>query len=209
MSNDKKITEICDFLRLKSNELWDVDECMDPEHIAASPLSIVVAGYGDPITSIHSYRRLAWLVMFAARRSLPCWNLYCDGDVPSRAVSCLAEWLANGEHGSDLNKFTIRAIPSYRGEHIVDCRSCDTGCVAQAASSAVRFAISRRSIDAIVAISHADMAFSQSPLCEKDHFRKWLIEIAIPYSWVGVELSTEQQNAFRTYAPSEITRSGN
>src|SRR5258708_674147 len=42
-------------------------------------------------------RRLAWLSMFAARRALPCWELYCDDEQPVRTVAALESWLVAGQ----------------------------------------------------------------------------------------------------------------
>src|SRR5689334_25201908 len=41
-------------------------------------------------------QRLAWLSMFAARRALPCWELYCDDEQPVRTVAALESWLVAG-----------------------------------------------------------------------------------------------------------------
>ena len=108
---------------------------------------------------------IAWLAMFAARRALPCWELYCDRNTPHFAVEAIKNWLYRKSPNS-WQPLSEQPLPSYRGKLIED-RYCDTS--ASAASVAAVSIISRKALIAMSAVSCADGAFDQSALGERDN----------------------------------------
>ena len=54
------------------------------------------------------------------------------------------------------------------------------------------------------AISCVDGAFDQSALGERDNFRNWFVDIAVPAAYQQRELSIREQNLYRTYNALEI-----
>lgn len=141
--------------------------------------------------------------MFAARRALPCWELYCDRNTPHVAVEAIKNWLLWSTPNS-WQALSEQPPPSYRGNLIEDCRYCDTSCVAASVASAVRFIISSKPLIAMSAISYADGAFDQSPLGSCDNLRNWIVDIAIPAAYQQRELSIKEQNLYRTYNALDI-----
>lgn len=186
----------CERLRRRCDEPWDADDWMDHDHLWTTPTGELVKAVIDHNPRGVAEIQLCWLMMFAVRRALPCWELYCDTTQPQDTVESLREWLVEGR-ACDWSKFTVPAQPSYRGAPIEDCRWCDTGCVARAAAESARFVVERDPILAICSLSASDMAFEQSPLGSSDHYREWFIEIAIPAAYAQRELTSEEQSAFR------------
>lgn len=172
-------------------------------------------------------RRLGWLALFAARRALPCWELYCDGQQPILTVETVRNWLLTGEppkiveNSRSLFSFlpwlkkespqhdgwgihTSPAEPKYRGRRIRDCRACDTSCAANSAAATAKFASTGDPSQVVEALVGADDAFDQSPLGSADNFRRWLVEIAIPAAWRCQDMSSADQQALRQYNEAEI-----
>lgn len=150
------------------------------------------------------HRRLAWLALFCARRALPCWQLYCDGDEPRQAVGAVRRWLAGEGPKEACAACSREATPAYHGVRITDCRECDTSCAAAAAAAAARFVTSREPDDVLECLEMADAAFSQSPLSRPDRFRIWLLYYAIPAAMADRDLQPAEQEAYRDYDSSGI-----
>jgi hypothetical protein len=53
-------------------------------------------------------------------------------------------------------------------------------------------------------LSSADSAFDQSPLNQKDQFRRWLIEVAVPVATADRDLTEEEASRFRNYSLAEL-----
>lgn len=156
------IEQACQIIKEK-NVNWGIDDSVDLEHALDYPLgklanAFVCCDVGN------SYDQLAWLAMFAARRALPCWELYCDRNTPHFAVETIKNWLVYRESPNSWQALSEQPPVSYRGKLIEDCRYCDTSCAAASAAEAVRFIISRKPLIAMSAVSCADGAFDQSPL---------------------------------------------
>src|SRR6185369_808856 len=88
------------------------------------------------------------------------------------------------------------------------CRAADTGCAAEAAALAVKFSLSGDPLDAMECLSAADGALDQSPLGNKEQFRRWFSSIAIPAAWANRGLSPAEQEAFRSYDPDSLATEG-
>ena len=177
---------------------------MSRELVLARPLAGLVGAFGTCKADNEAHRRLTWLSMFVARRALPCWELYCDGQEPHSAVAAVEAWLASTEKTSDVAAYAQPASPGFRGRAIVDCRVSDTSCAARAAAYSARLIGSADPFHAIFAISAADAAFDQSPLQQGDNFRTWLIDYAIPIAYAQREMSATERNALREYSVGEI-----
>lgn len=189
------LNDACDRLKSRFDEPWDADEWMGDDYLLTTPTGELVTAFAtncDPRYQI----QLIWLTMFATRRAIPCWKLYCDSDQPLDTVVAICNWLNTSEE-QDWSAFSVPAKPTENGKPIVDCRECDTSCVADAAAQTARFIDTRNHLNAICALSAADMAFDQSPVGSVDNFRKWLIEIAIPAAYAERELRTDEQTAFQ------------
>ena len=50
------------------------------------------------------------------------------------------------------------------------------------------------------------MAFDQSPLGSKDHFREWLFDYAVLSSFEHRTLTDSEQNALREYDAGEVSK---
>lgn len=51
----------------------------------------------------------------------------------------------------------------------------------------------------------ADSAFDQSPLIDQDHFREWLLEVAVPAAYDQRELNEVEQAAAVQHDAHEIS----
>jgi len=193
-----------EFLLAQIGSSWDVDETTKPDRLWSSPLGELVVAFGDSRKGSEAHRRLSWLTMFAARRALPCWELYCDGRQPQEAVESVRAFLVNGYALADLERLSKPAVPSWGGVLITDCRECDTSCASGAAAYCVQYAASADPIKAACALSGADMAFDQSPLGIKEKFRAWLIDFAVPIAYERREMTLGDQNAYRDYDPDNL-----
>jgi hypothetical protein len=69
-----------------------------------------------------------------------------------------------------------------------------------------RLIVDRNPRDLAICVSAADMAFDQSPLGSRDHFRRWLIEVAAPAAIARRSLTDEEAARFRDYAPTDLVR---
>ena len=185
------------------DEAWDLEEGTTDSRLWASPLGRFVAGVRDLSPDQRSMRLLA---LFVARRALPCWQLYCDGTGPLDAVQVAEVVLASNSDASGLRAFLEPAVPTFQGSKIVDCRECDTSCVAAAVAHMARLIVDRNPRDLAICVSAADMAFDQSPLVSRDHFRRWLIEVAAPAAIARRSLTDEEAARFREYAPTDLVR---
>jgi hypothetical protein len=184
-------------------ETWDLDDATTDSHLWASPLGRFVAGVRDTSSD---QRAMHLLAFFAARRALPCWQLYCDGSVPIDGVRLAELVLVGDADPAELQPFLAPAIPTFRGSRIVDCRECDTSCAAAAVAHMARLLFDRNPRDLAICLSAADMAFDQSPLVNRDHFRRWLIEVAAPAAIAHRSLTDEEAARFRDYTPAELVR---
>jgi hypothetical protein len=191
--------------RSRIDEDWgDVDTDDDEAVKASSPLWRLVESLGRSGPEDVTRLRLARLAFFAARRALTCWELYCDGDGPRRAVEAVGRWIGDEEVNADWDDLSVAAAPAYRGVPISDCRFCDTSCAAEAAAHAALFVRGGDIDDAYRCCVYADMAFDQSPFGESDHFREWLLDLAVPAAFEGREMTASEREALREYDASEI-----
>jgi hypothetical protein len=170
------------------------------------PLWRLVNALGNSGSDQQARSRLARLASFAARRALPCWEVYCDGDRPQRAVEAVGRYLSGDRTVGPWDELSVPAAPAYRGDPIGDCRFSDTSCVAQAAAHAVLYVAGSDIEDAYRCVGYADMAFDESPLGEDDHFREWLLDLAVPIAFAEREMTCLEQEALREYDASEIPR---
>jgi hypothetical protein len=145
----------------------------------------------------HGRQKLTWLCLFAARRALPAWKLYCDGERPHLAIEALSRFLQDGVPCDP--SLAVAESPSFRGRPIVDCRAADTGSASEAAALAVRFSLDGDPLDAMECVSAAEGALDQSPLGGQEKFRSWFALVAIPAAWANRALSSDEQEAFRSY----------
>ena len=188
------------------DEHWgDVGTDDDKAVKASSPLWHLMRALGKSGPGDVARRRLARLALFAARRALACWELYCDEDRPRRAVEAVGRHLDGGAAAAPWDEFSIAAGPAYRGRPITDCRFCDTSCAAESAAHAALFVRGGDIDDAYRCVGYADMAFDQSPLREEDHFREWLLDVAVPAAFEDREMTATEQEALRGYDGSQIS----
>jgi hypothetical protein len=190
-----------EILRRSAEENWDLGESTTDSRLWASPLGRFVAAFRN---SVQGLTALHWLALFAARRALACWQLYCDGTIPLEGVRTAEQFLRGQVPSSALRTFMEPARPSYRGTPIVDCRECDTGSAAKAVACMARLIADGNLRDLAICLSVADMAFDQSPLVHRDQFQRWLIEVAIPVALEERDLTDEEASRFREYSLAEL-----
>jgi len=200
------VKEAINILKEKINECWDADDTMGEEYVFSTPIGKLVNSYILSMDKAKLIETLTWLCLFVSRRSLVCWELYCDRNEPREITEAILLWLKTKQHKSLLSCYIKEVDPSFNGIFIVDCRYYDTKCAFDSCINALKYIVTENSLYAVYAVSAADMAFDQSPLCEKDNFRTWLIEYAIPISLEQREMSLEEQNALRTYNYKEILK---
>jgi len=164
----------------------------------------MIAAFASESTAEDARQRLAWLSMFAARRALPCWELYCDDEQPIRTVAALESWLVAGKSPRSWDTFTQPALPRFLGMRIDDCRECDTAAAADSAAWAAQFVSSGDVSHAAGALNCADGAFEHSPLGGREQFRRWLVEVAVPAAWDCRELSPDERKAFRDFDEAHV-----
>src|SRR5688572_19827759 len=154
----------------ESETAWDSERWMSRSVLDERPvLPLVEAFLEDRDLGL---RKLTWLRLLAARRALPAWKLYCDGEGPRLAVDAVNRFLHDGV---PCNPSLAGAeSPAFRGIPIVDCRAADTGCASEAAALAVRFSLSGDPLDAMECLSAADSALDQSPLGSREQPNKLL-----------------------------------
>lgn len=199
------LEEAIEQCRSRIDEHWgDVDTDDDEAVKDSSPLWHLVLAFGGSGPGDVARLRLTRLAFFAARRALTCWGLYCDGDGPRRAVEAVGRSLDGGGADAPWDGLSVAAAPSYKGHPIVDCRSCDTSCAAEAAAHAALFVRGGDTDDAYRCCVYADMAFDQSPLGEGDHFREWLLDVAVPAAYEGREMTASEREALREYDATEV-----
>ena len=140
----------------------------------------LVAAFGSCPPGSEGRRQLAWLTFFAVRRSLPCWDLYCDSDQPHRTLEVVRRWLAYEEQPERWKPYTRPVQPTYRGRIIVDCTYSDTRAVSEAVAALAHYCECGDPAQAKVALESADNAFRCSPLWYGDHFYQWIAGVALP-----------------------------
>lgn len=182
----------------------DADDEMERTYVIGTEIGRLVQAFSAP-DELRGKMRLRWLVFFAARRALPCWDLYCDSDKPLLTVKAMELVLNGVEEDSSLRHHTSREAPAYRGVPIVDCRFSDTACASGACSEAAQFFLKNDLFIAVCALSSAYMAFDQSPMGQREKFKKWLLEVAVPAAWNCQELTLEEQYLFRSYDIDSVT----
>ena len=191
------LIEAISVLKNASQQPWDADEDMPESSVWASPLGQLIETYRT-VEGEQAFKPVLWLAFYAARRALPCWSLYCDTHEPQSMIAALERLLKLGTV-PEWSDFSCEPTPSFRDAPIVDCRECDTSCAAHAAYQSILFAKTKAFRHAVYAISAADSAFDQSPLGKADHFRKWLVDYAVPISYARREMSPLEQNALRDH----------
>lgn len=202
MSIPDSIKAVCDSLRPAFNQAWDADDGMDGTYVRQSPLGRLVGAY----EAQDALEALKWLTFFAAKRALPCWELYCDNTQPQQALDAAEQWLQRGIRPTNVSTLATAAQPVYRGQVIGDCRYCDTVSASSAAAELIRFLDTSNTLHAIYCLSAADVAFDQSPLGSKDHFREWLFDYAVPSSFERRTLTDSEQNVLREYDAGGISK---
>lgn len=190
-----------DILVRHVGEPWDADASLVPEVSWQSPPGLLVAAILRTVPS--PLEVLALLALSTAKRALSCWELYCDKGGPLDAVAA-AERAVRSVGPIPDEQFEEEAEPTSGGVPIVDCRACDTGAAADAAAHLVRFVRRREPLDCVYCLSAAEIAFDQSPLGERDHFHRWLQDVALPAALERRVLSADEEIAFREYSIQEV-----
>lgn len=183
---------------------WHINDITRRDEAEERALGQLIASFGSCEVGTEAHKRLVWLVFFTARRSLPCWKIYCDTDEPERAIGAVQKWLTHNFQSPEWEELSIEPKPSFQGELILDCRECDTAAAAEAAAWTVRFLVSGQPLQAAYSVSASDSAFDQSPLGSQDDFRKWFCQVAVPVAYEQREMTHEEKQAFRDYDPDDL-----
>lgn len=213
----------CDELKSHITEAWDAHEAMERSAVFASPLGKLVTTFGDCERGNETYRRLAWLSFFVARRSLDCWEHHRAEPKPFEAVAFLRDWIAAGMTPPEITspswfervrsavgtasdpwiEFARPAKPRFR--EISDCCYSEWASAAGAVANAVQFSASGDALHAIYVLGDADVAHGECSI-HGEKYRDWLMDVAIPVAWSQREMSSEELNAFKTYDQEKIRR---
>ncbi|WP_417374944.1 hypothetical protein [Gimesia maris] len=196
------LSSVCERVKTQCDQAWD--SFVVGEQAWDTPMGELVASFlkhGGPKAEL----QLIWLMMFATRRVLPCWQIYCDTSEPIETVNVIRNWLI-APQPQDWSKFITPAEPAYQGVPIVDCRQCDTSAVASAAAKAAEFIKHRNPLAVIESLGDADAAIDQSPLQAGNHYREWFINVAIPTAYLLRDLTTDEQSAFLDYNIDEVLK---
>jgi len=159
---------------------------------------------GGEASALLAFRRRLRLALYAAQRALVCWELYCDGKEPHAAIAAIEAWLASDTRPTDWESLCRPAQPAFREHAIGDCRWADTGSAAKAAACAAQFLRDGALVQAFDAIEYAHAAFIDSPLGEKDHIERWLIEVAASAAYENRDLTPAERDASRDFDAREI-----
>ena len=197
------LSQVIDEIVAEPNKPWDADDGMDEKYVHSTPAGRLVNAY--LANSSEGHLQLCWLTMFAARRALPCWQLYCDSTRPIETVQKIKHWLESGCE-TDWDEYVTPERPAFHGVPIIDCRASDTSFAASAAAHAARFASARQPIHAIYSLADSDGAFDVSPVGSCDNYREWFLTIAVPGSLLMRDLSAAQKSAFQDYDIVEIVK---
>jgi hypothetical protein len=127
-----------------------------------------------------SERSVGLLTVFASRRSLACWFLYCDDLQPLETNLGLSKWWIENKKNPIPRLWLESVEPKERGTKIVDCRFTDTMFASSAVCHAAKYAASRRPLDAIISIAHSHASFDTSPFGQIVEFEDWLVNVALP-----------------------------
>ena len=180
--------------RDRIDEYWrGVDEEDDDEDKSSSLFWELVSALAISGPKAEVRRRLGRLCFFAARRALPCWEIYCDGDGPRRAIEAVGRDLDGGRQIDPGDDLCIAAAPSYRGDPIDDCRFSDTSCAAQSAAHAAYYLARGDLDDAYFCVGYADMAFDDSPLGEGGSPGNGCFDFAVPIAFEGREMTAAER----------------
>lgn len=146
-------------------------------------------------------RTMGLLTTFAAKRSLACWFLYCEGEFPLIVANSLEKYWV--EYSPDIRHIDEAWLditePTENGYPIIDCRWQDTHAASSAVAHAARFAKSQLPHDAIISLSHAFIAFDISPVGSYVKFVDWLINIAAPCAFERKYMPSEKMYAMADF----------
>lgn len=178
------IAECCRPLREGLAEVWDAEDWMGKDYVLGLPP-------GKLVTAVHDVdpEVLSWLVFFVARRALPCWDYCFDDDRARQRVSALGIYLLFGEVPDWATLETAIKSPFY------DCRQSDTQSASNATAEAARYIHQQDPMQALYCISSADVAYDH--VLTEDHYREWLVEIAVPIAFEKREMSPEEMECMR------------
>jgi hypothetical protein len=164
---------------------WGIDDQMDRDYIAATPLGIFVNYLHQRDTEI-----LQWLLYSVTIRVLPCWEYHCDDGRPRKTIEKIGQYLIRRESSDALMQYMEPTEPC-----VDDCRESDAGSASDAIAFAARYLVENDPLIAACSISAADCAYLH--LFTEDRFREWMIEVAIPASEEKRPLSQVEEYAYR------------
>ncbi|MBC7812125.1 MAG: hypothetical protein H7175_13305 [Burkholderiales bacterium] len=183
-------------LRRRIDESWDADETMPSADALDSPLGHLVTAFGLCTRGNETHKRLTRLTIFAARRALPCWELYANNREPHQAIDAAQAWLLKGDEAYsllELQKFSTPTAPSIHGAPLVGKQFTDTVLAGVAAAYAAELVMSADAITAAYGLSAADKAFDLSPIGKgRALYRQWLLDVAVPAAYAQRELTKEE-----------------
>lgn len=188
-------------------ELLDPEEPWGPlgvqvadDRLLASPLGALIAALGETPDQALRVRRWGRLCVAVCRRVQAVWELQSDDDPLTPRVRAASDRLLRGADwpvGPDLRGDP--GWPTLRGRPLND--DCDINAPMLAGLAVlwlVSFADDPRPGYATACVRGADQAFYLS-LGDRDVFRRWVLEFAVPAAWADRELTPREQEALRDY----------
>jgi hypothetical protein len=179
----------------------------DTARLLASPLGALVAALGDTPEIALRTRRWGRLCVAVCRRVQACWDLRCDVDPLTPMIQAAADRLFRGVVWDARLGLEHCPIPTYRGADLPDdCTITCPNLVALAVTWCVSFAADPVPNYVIGCVREADRGMSESPLGNRDQFRRWVLQFAVPAAWEDRDLTRLEQGALRSYNAELVNR---
>jgi hypothetical protein len=176
---------------------------VDPGVGPRGPLWRLVDAFGKAPAGSAEHHRLAWLALHASRRSLVHWEWSCDGTEPHEALHAVRTWL--GHKKPPANSWETLAQPC-EPEDTADARHEDARCTGLSVAHLARFARSAHPEDAFYAMAYADRSFSHSPPDVREHFRLWIVDVAVTAALAERDLNPSEAKAVRAHDSGTMRR---
>lgn len=172
-----------------------------------SPLGRLVRSLGDtPDPSLRT-RRWGRLCVSACRRVRASWELQCDTDPLTPRIDAANARLIHGTEWNPNAGFKHCPWPTCRGQDLRDdCSIHGPNLAALAVTWCVAFAEHPTPNLVVGCVRDADRAISESDLGNRDVFRGWVLDFAVPAAYEDRDLTEWEENALRDYNIHDVRR---
>jgi hypothetical protein len=188
-------------LRAQVGADWPlVDERAGPR----GPIWRLVQAFGPVPLGSADHHRLAWLTLHASRRSLIHWELASDGTEPHEALHAVRTWLGHRKVPHSWDALSTPFEP--HGLDASGAKVQDARYAGRSVAHLARFVRRADPVDAFNAIAYADQSFELSPPDVREHFRLWMLDVAVPAGLAERDLNPSEAKAVRSHDSGTIRR---